>query len=48
MELFGWILIVTVPVLYGLFWWLDYRWLAVSREEELAPAPSLDDEEDAF
>lgn len=27
-DVFAWILVATVPVLFGLFWWLDYRWLA--------------------
>ena len=48
MGLFAWILVLAVPVLYGLIWWLDYRWLSHSREQELAAAPSLDDEEDTF
>jgi hypothetical protein len=47
-HVFTWILLLAVPVLYGLLWWLDYRWLAHSREQELAAAPTFDDEEDAF
>ena len=48
MDWFSWTLLCAVPVLYGLFWWLDYRWLSESREQELAAAPSLDDVEETF
>jgi len=44
-DLFTWTLLGAVPVLYGLFWWLDYAWLARERERELPAAP-LDDERD--
>jgi hypothetical protein len=47
-DAFALTLVLAVPVLYGLFWWLDYRWLSESREQEVAAAPTLDDEEDAF
>jgi hypothetical protein len=47
-DTFALVLVLAVPVLYGLFWWLDYHWLSESREQELGPAPSLDDEDDAF
>jgi len=40
---FGLILLGCVPALYALFWWLDYHWLAQTRERELIPLP--DDEE---
>ena len=36
MDLFTWTLLGTVPVLYGLFWWLDYRWLARERRREIS------------
>ena len=32
MNRFAWVLVATVPVLYALFWWLDYRWQALHRE----------------
>ncbi|HXK21965.1 MAG TPA: hypothetical protein VMS55_04715 [Myxococcota bacterium] len=28
MGWFGLILLICVPALYALFWWLDYHWLA--------------------
>jgi hypothetical protein len=40
---FGFLLVACVPVLYALFWWLDYHWLAESRERELV-VPGPDDE----
>jgi hypothetical protein len=37
-DVFTWVLVAAVPVLYGLFWWLDYRWLAYRpTADELAP-----------
>jgi hypothetical protein len=45
-DAFALTLVLAVPVLYGLFWWLDYRWLSHSRDQELAAAPTLDDEDD--
>lgn len=47
-DAFALTLVLAVPALYGLFWWLDYRWLSHSREQELPTAPSLDDDDDAF
>ena len=46
MDSFGWILIAAVPVLYGLFWWLDYRWL--NRQSEIVPSPDEPDPDDAW
>lgn len=37
MDVFAWTLLCAVPVLYGLFWWLDYQWLARERERPLEP-----------
>jgi hypothetical protein len=42
---FGWILVGAVPVLYGLFWWLDYRWQAAARARALEP-PKLGEEDE--
>jgi hypothetical protein len=47
-DVFALFLVAAVPVLYALFWWLDYRWLAESREQELAPPPPDDDEDDGW
>jgi hypothetical protein len=43
-DVFAWTLVAAVPVLYALFWWLDYRWQA--RERALAPPPPRDDDDD--
>ena len=44
METFALVLIAAVPVMYGLFWWLDYRWLDSQREAVRSPdEPDPDD-----
>jgi hypothetical protein len=42
-DVFTWTLLCAVPVLYGLFWWLDYHWLARERERELPLERVADD-----
>lgn len=44
MDVFALILVAAVPLLYGLFWWLDYRWLSHSSERDLAPPPPDEDD----
>lgn len=41
MDVFTWTLLGAVPVLYGLFWWADYHWLA--RQREVSAEPFEDD-----
>jgi hypothetical protein len=36
-DWFSWTLLCAVPVLYGLFWWLDYRWLSQDHEPSRVP-----------
>jgi hypothetical protein len=43
-ENFALLLIAAVPVLYGLFWWLDYRWLSQQRAPEAQVETDPDDE----
>jgi hypothetical protein len=43
-DWFTWTLLGAVPVLYGLFWWLDYHWLSRERERELPAAPLGDED----
>jgi hypothetical protein len=44
-DTFALTLVLAVPVLYGLFWWLDYRWLSERREPAITAAESDPDEE---
>jgi hypothetical protein len=41
---FAWALFAAVPLLFGLFWWLDYRWLSLHRDaDETPPAQPPED-----
>ena len=44
MEVFALILIAAVPVMYGLFWWLDYRWLSEQPDSERQADTDPEDE----
>ena len=45
MDTFALLLILAVPVLYGLFWWLDYRWWSVRPEPAVEAAEAESDDE---
>jgi hypothetical protein len=45
-DTFALALIVAVPLLYGLFWWLDYRWL--DTQSEVVRNPDEPDPDDAW
>ena len=42
MDTFALLLVLAVPGLYGLFWWLDYRWLSARRDPAVQSAQELD------